>query len=72
MKLFKKMHKCRSSPCGVVAYVLDCNIVVRKFELQSCFHVHFRTDKYLWERYEPPWVKIVPLQFFYKDRFGIK
>ena len=29
--------------CGVVANVLDCNIVVRKFEL-LLFYVYFHTD----------------------------
>ena len=28
---------------GVVANVLDCNIVVSEFELQSCYYVHFQT-----------------------------
>ena len=30
--------------CGVVTYVLDYNIVVSEFELQSGFYVHFRTN----------------------------
>ena len=34
------------SPCGVVANVLDCDIVVSKFELCSLL------DKYSLERYE--------------------
>ena len=50
------------SPCGVEANVLDCNIIVRKFKLQSLFYVHFK-DKYPWERHELPypyqlWVKM--------------
>ena len=31
----------RGSPCGVVANVLDCDIMVYKFELQSRYYVHF-------------------------------
>ena len=31
------------SPRGVVANVLDCEIVVSKFERQSHYYVHFRT-----------------------------
>ena len=27
-----------------MANVLDCDIVVREFELQSCYYVHFRTN----------------------------
>ena len=29
---------------GIVAYVLDCNIVVSKFELQLCYDIHFWTN----------------------------
>ena len=32
------------SPHGIVANVLDCDIVVSKFELQSLYYVHFRTN----------------------------
>ena len=31
----------RESPCGVVAKVLDCDIVVSEFKLQSCYYVYF-------------------------------
>ena len=31
------------SPCSVVANVLDCDIVVSEFKLQSRYYVHFRT-----------------------------
>ena len=37
------------SECGVVANVLDCDIVVSDFEFQSRYYVHF------WKRYEPPY-----------------
>ena len=36
---------------GVVANVLDCDIIISEFELQSIHYVLFRT-KYLRERYE--------------------
>ena len=39
----------RVCPIGVVGNALDCNIVVSEFELQSCYHVHFRTNT-LWKR----------------------
>ena len=29
---------------GVVAKVLDCDIVVSEFEFRSCYHVQFRTN----------------------------
>ena len=29
---------------GVVANVMDCDIVVSDFDLQSCCYVHFRTN----------------------------
>ena len=32
------------TPCHVVANVLDCNFVLSKFELQSRYNVHFRTN----------------------------
>ena len=31
------------SPCGLVANVLDSDIVVSEFELQPLYYVHFRT-----------------------------
>ena len=31
-------------PCGVVINVLDSDIVVSEFELQSRYYVHFRTN----------------------------
>ena len=34
----------RESPRDVVAYVLNCDIIVSKFELQSRYFVHFRTN----------------------------
>ena len=60
---------------GDVANVLDCDIVVREFEFQSRYYVHFRTNA-LWKGMNshilPAVSKPVPLQFFYKDGFGIK
>ena len=34
----------RRSPRSVEANVLDCNIVVREFDLQSHYYVYFRTN----------------------------
>ena len=41
------LNRFEESPPRVVANVLDCDIVVSEFELQSCYYVHF------WESYEP-------------------
>ena len=35
---------------GVVANVLDSDIVINEFKLQSCYYVHFRTNA-PWEKY---------------------
>ena len=32
------------SPRDIVANMLDCDIVVSQFELQSSYYVHFRTN----------------------------
>ena len=40
-------------PHTVVANLLDCDIVISKFQLQSCYYIHFQT--YLWERYQLPY-----------------
>ena len=37
---------------GVMVNVLDCEIIVKKFELQSRYYVHF-LDKYAKKKYEP-------------------
>ena len=53
---------------GVVANVLDCDIEVSEFKLQSRYFVHFRTNN-LGKSMNP---LISPaLLFFYKDGFGI-
>ena len=31
-------------PCGVMMKAMDCRIVICEFELQSRYHVHFRTN----------------------------
>ena len=31
-------------PCGVVANMLGCNIVVSEFKHQLCYYVHFWTN----------------------------
>ena len=43
----------RGSTPDVVARVLDDNIALSEFELQSRYYVHFRSDT-LGERYESP------------------
>ena len=30
--------------CGVVANVLDCDIIISEIELQSHYYVHFQTN----------------------------
>ena len=50
--------------CGVVANMLECDIVQSEFELQSGYNVHFRTNRTIGI--------IVLLISFYKDGFGIK
>ena len=58
-----------------MANVLECDIVVSKFELQLHYYVHFRTNTF-GKGMNPliPLVMglVVPLLFFYKDGFGIK
>ena len=29
---------------GIEANMLDCNIVVLEFKLQSCYYIHFKTN----------------------------
>ena len=42
--LYKVSLEIVGCPCGVIVKVLDCGIIVRKFELQSGYYVHFRTN----------------------------
>ena len=42
LKYFKKWGG--GGPRGVMVKALDCGIVVSKFELQSRYYVHFRTN----------------------------
>ena len=61
------------SPFGVVANMLDCNIIVSEFKLQSNYYIHFRTlRKGMKPLITPAMDGRVPLQFFYKDGFAIK
>ena len=53
----------------------NCDIVVREFELKSCYFVHFRTNilrKSMNSLIPPAIGSIVPLLFFYKDGLDIK
>ena len=55
--------------------MLDCNIVVSEFELQSHYYMHFLTNSLRkgMNLLIPPAIgSIVPLPFFYKDCFDIK
>ena len=38
----KKKKGPTGSPCGVVSYVLDYDVILNEFELQSRYFVHFR------------------------------
>ena len=40
------MKICVGSRSGVVANVLDCNLEVNEFELQSCCYLPFRTNTF--------------------------
>ena len=63
------------NPLGVVANVMDCNLIVSEFELQLFYYIHYRTNtlgKYMNSIVPPTMGQIVPLLFFYKDGFGIK
>ena len=38
------LHCSWGRPRGVMVKALDCGFVVREFELQSCYYLHFRTN----------------------------
>ena len=40
------------SSCSIRTHLLDCDIVVSEFKLQSRYCIHFRTNA-PWEKYEP-------------------
>ena len=39
---------------GIMANVLDCNIIVSEIELHLHYYIHFQTNALL-EKYEPPY-----------------
>ena len=41
---FKVLLHYQQSLHGIVANMLDYNIIVSKFELQSCYRIHFQTN----------------------------
>ena len=44
-----------SCQCGIMANVLDCNIIVKEFKLQSCYYIYFQTqEKYKITDYPSP------------------
>ena len=54
---------------------MDYGIVVREFEIQSCYYVHFKTNtlrKGMIFHSLPAMGQIVPLLFFSRDGFNIK
>ena len=63
------------SSCGVVAKVLNSDIVVSEFELSSRYCVHFRINTALSGKKKKSYPVsigwIVPLLPFCKDSFGI-
>ena len=57
-----------------MANVMDCEIVVTEFELQSCYYVYFRFNtlgKGMNSHLPLVMGYIVLLLFFYKNSFGI-
>ena len=61
--------------CGVVADVLNCDIVVNEFEIQSLYFVHFRMYTFAKGKKSliPSGMRcIVSLLSFNKDGFDIK
>ena len=68
------MMNIKGSPSCVVANVLDCDIVVSEFELQSRYYVHFQTNtlsKGIKLLIIPVVCEIVLLIFFCDDCFSI-
>ena len=60
---------------GVVANVLDCDIVVSSFDIQSHYCIHFRTNTFgkgMKPLIPPAMCKVASPLSFYKDGFGIK
>ena len=62
-------------PNGVVAKVLNCDIVETEFERQSHYYVHFQYNtlgKGMNSHISPPARGYIIPQMFYKNGFGIK
>ena len=62
------------SPHSVVVNALDCDVLVSKFELLSCYYIHFWTNalkKVMTPPSPPVMGQTVPLLSFYKDGSGI-
>ena len=57
------------SPHGVVGNVLDCDIVVREFELQSRYYIHNRVYTYGEDmnNFIPPVIGWITSQMSFKD-----
>ena len=67
-----RQNRMKGNSGGVVANVLDCDIVVNGFKLQSRYYVHFwfNTLRKSMKLSATDW--IIPLMFFYKDSVDIK
>ena len=74
MIMTKILFKLNDQQCphDVMANVLDCDIVIREFELQTRHYVHLRTNTLGKGMSSPTMDPIVSLLFFDKDGFGIK
>ena len=62
-------------PCGMMVKVMDCGIVVRAFELQSRYYIHFRINtlgKGMNPLILPVMGEIASQLFFSNNDFGIK
>ena len=72
-KVTSRIAHTKASPLMVKA--MDYEIVVREFELQSRYYVHFRTNtlgKGMYPILLPAMGQIVPHLFFSENGFGIK
>ena len=64
------------NPSCIVTKILECNILISKFQLLCCCYIHFGTNA-PWEKGMDPYIspskdQIVPLPFFQKDWFSIR
>ena len=60
------------SPCGILANILDYDIVLREFNFQLRYYILFQTNTFWKGMNHLISPAIIPLLSFYKDDFGIK